>query len=232
MSTLTPLTPLKSSTRNANRSARGPLQASGLQGERVRKERERTKRPTALDRLIQAGTRLLSEVGLEAINTNSVARAASVGVGTFYNHFPDKHALHRAVVSGVFAGLRQSMLAATAAAGPETEAQARALTSAVMDFAEASPDAFRVAFGRTLPAAGSGAPALAFSTRPVEARLRQLQALGRLDPGLDPEAAARAQLAMQSGVVLWWLEDPAARNRDQVIETLVRLHPAVAAGRT
>jgi len=34
---------------------------------------------------------------------------------------------------------------------------------------------------------------------------------------------------MQNDVVCWWLEDPSRASREAVIETLVRLHPAMAA---
>ena len=53
----------------------------------------------ARDRILEAGTRLLADRGLDAINTNVIARAAGVGVGTFYSQFEDKHAFHRAVVA-------------------------------------------------------------------------------------------------------------------------------------
>ena len=56
----------------------------------------------------------------------------------------------------------------------------------------------------------------------------ELQRDGALDPELHPGVAARAFIAMQNGVVSWWLEDPSRASRDDVVETLIRLHPAVA----
>ena len=54
---------------------------------------------------------------------------------------------------------------------------------------------------------------------------------GGLDPDLHPSVAARAWNEMQTAVVLWWLDEPGSVDREQLIETLVRLHPAVACAR-
>ena len=73
---------------------------------------------------------------------------------------------------------------------------------------------------------------LRLSTRPIADRLAALQAAGTLDPRIDPTVAAKAFEAMQSGVIAWWLEDPARAKRSAVHETLVRLHPALATRRS
>ena len=78
-------------------------------------------------------------------------------------------------------------------------------------------------------AAGPTRAQVGYSTRVTERRLAELQADGRLDPRLDPGVAARAFVAMQNTVVCWWLEDPSRATRAALVETLVRLHPAVAA---
>ena len=44
----------------------------------------------------------------------------------------------------------------------------------------------------------------------------------------DRPSAARAFVAAQSGVLRWWLAAPAPPPRAALVETLVRLHPAVA----
>jgi len=206
-------------------------------------------RAVARDRLIESATALLAEFGVEAVNSNRIARAAGVGVGTFYGQFEDKHALHRAVVLRAYEKLADSLVRVAAGsessetedpegrAGSDTlsdihsdiEAQVRALVEATLEFAAREPELFRVAFARPLPPAAKGRPAMAFSIRPVEQRLRALQREGRLAAGLNPELAARAFAGMQSAVLLGWLDEPDRLARRDVIETLVRLHPAVAA---
>jgi hypothetical protein len=37
--------------------------------------------------------------------------------------------------------------------------------------------------------------------------------------------AAQAIAAMSSRVLAWWVEDPTRATRDQLIETLCRMHP-------
>ena len=67
---------------------------------------------SARERLLEAGTRLIAERGIEAVNTNVIARAAGVGVGTFYAQFEDKHALHRSAVVRALDGLQAALSAA------------------------------------------------------------------------------------------------------------------------
>ena len=124
----------------------------------------------------------------------------------------------------------QARLAAAAAAATALEDQVRALVAGLCDFAAEYPDFFRVAFGRPAPAVPPGELALTFSTRGVEQRLAELQREGRLAPSLDPRVAARGALAMQTSVVLQWLDGRLDVERAVLVETLTRLHPALCAG--
>ena len=53
----------------------------------------RTKLENAESRLLAAGLSLFARHGTERVNSNTIARRAHLGIGTFYTHFPDKHAL-------------------------------------------------------------------------------------------------------------------------------------------
>ena len=178
------------------------------------------------DELLAAGARLLAERGIEGVNSNQIAREAGVGVGTFYAHFKDKHALQQQLVLTTLDALRRAVEKAVAAVGAEPESQVGALVEATVAFAESDPDRFRAAF-RGEQVAGGGRAAVGPSARGVERRLRSLQQEGRVDPHLDPAVAARAFASMQNGVLLWWLDDPSRAGRDELVETLVRLHPAL-----
>jgi len=194
--------------------------------------------------LLDAATRRFSAAGFEGVNSNQIAREAGVGVGTFYNHFRDKYEVHQALVLDTLEQLQAAVARGGARPDAPLEDQVRALVEAVLAFAEQDPDRFRVAFGaesvphRTPRAARAAAdgPANArvqvgYSARATERRLRALRDARALDPALDPAVAARAFVAMQNEVVCWWLDDRARASRAGVIETLVRLHPAIAAKR-
>jgi len=189
-------------------------------------ERRAKAHQAARAKLLAAGATLLAQHGLEGANSNQIAKAAGVGVGTFYAHFEDKHALHRAIVGRAFEHL-QSRLAAAAGGAAGLEDQVRALVTGLCDFAAEYPDFFRVAFGRPAPATRPGEPALTFSTRGVEQRLGELKREGRLAAGLDPAVAARGAFAMQTSVVLQWLDGRLAVDRAALVETLTLLHPAL-----
>ncbi|MBW2295225.1 MAG: TetR/AcrR family transcriptional regulator [Deltaproteobacteria bacterium] len=205
--------------------------------------RKRTRDPAEVRRrLLTAATKGFAEHGFEGVNSNQIARDAGVGVGTFYNHFHDKFEVHQAVVLDTLEVLRRRVARSAARPGEGIEEQVRNLVEAVVAFAEESPARFRVAFGpeasttRAPRAARGESPSrhptraqVGYSTRVTERRLAELQAEGALDPRLDPAVAARAFVAMQNSVMCWWLEDPSRASRAGLVETLVRLHPAVAA---
>jgi AcrR family transcriptional regulator len=174
--------------------------------------------------LIEAAEALIGASGLDAINSNQIAKAAGVGVGTFYSHFEDKSALLRAITLLAWEQLGQAM-AATSSAGQD---DAAGMTRAVVDYATANPARFRIAFGRGTATANAaaGQPAMTLSTRPVERRLAELQKSGALAAELDPAVAARAWWAMVSGTLLWWLEDPKRSDPAMLVRTLTLLHPA------
>jgi len=192
---------------------------------------EKSKRDDQRSRILEVGAELLAERGIEAVNSNQIARAAGVGVGTFYAHFPDKLALRHALAAEAVERLGARVERAVAAAGGEVELQVRALVEAVVAFAEEAPARFRVAFGREAVSGAPGRAAIGLSDRAALRRLQELRRGGRIDASIDPAVAARAFTCMQNGVVCWWLEDPGRAPRDALVDTLARLHPAVA-GRT
>ena len=195
-------------------------------------------------RLLVAGLELFARHGCERVNSNAIARAAGLGIGTFYLHFANKYAVLRELQLRTLAGLRAARTAAIeeagigrAAPGPgdlagSAEAAGdpiRAAIAAAVRFARDHPEAYRVCFGRERAAAAHAGPVLSESARPIALDLRARKERGELDPDLDPELAARAYLGMEVGLLLWWLEDPKRAQAEGLVETLVRLHPARAA---
>ena len=62
--------------------------------------------------------------------------------------------------------------------------------------------------------------------------LGRLQREGQLPDDLDVDLVARAYLSMEVGMLLWWLEDSRRASAAALVDTLARLHPAIAARRT
>ena len=188
----------------------------------------RRKIEDAEDRLLSAGLNLFARLGTERVNTNAIARRARLGIGTFYSHFPDKHALLREIQMRTLAGIRGARLDALAGAGAEPFEQVRRSIDAVARFARAHPEAYRVTFGRERAGASAYGPVVSESSRPTAEALRRMQAAGQTDALLDPDLAARAYLSMEVGTLLWWLEDQSRAEIEALVDTLTRLHPAVS----
>jgi AcrR family transcriptional regulator len=55
--------------------------------------------------LIQAGRRLFAERPVDAVAIDDIVQAADVAKGSFYNHFPDREALVRAVIAEIREGI-------------------------------------------------------------------------------------------------------------------------------
>jgi AcrR family transcriptional regulator len=169
--------------------------------------------------LLRAAATLFARDGFDAVNSNQIARAAGLGVGTFYRHFEDKQSIADALMLKVWEELGSAM------PGPEIDRPAsfaRRATESVIEWAEEHPDRFRAAF------AWARRSKVAPSMRPIERRFRQLSDGAADLQALDPTVAARAWWAMLSGTLVWWLEDPSRASRKQLIDTLTRLHPMAA----
>ena len=183
----------------------------------------------ARDRLLSAALNLFARRGTERVNSNAIARRARLGIGTFYTHFPDKHALLREIQIRTVSGLRAARVDALRGAGVRPVDQVRASVCAAIDFASGHAEAYRVTFGRERAGAAAHGPVVTESSRPTAEALGRLQSAGRLDAALDVELAARAYSAMEVGTILWWLEDSNRAAREALADTLARMHPAAAA---
>ncbi|HVN01918.1 MAG TPA: helix-turn-helix domain-containing protein [Caulobacteraceae bacterium] len=59
--------------------------------------------------LIAAGRRLFCERPVDAVTVDDIVQAASVGKGSFYNHFADREALVRAISAEIRAGVERAI---------------------------------------------------------------------------------------------------------------------------
>jgi len=184
-------------------------------------------RPDPRAALLAAGEELVASHGIEAIHSNQIARAAGLGVGTFYAHFPDKHALLAAVVLRAWEDLgRRLERAAPPTAAPPAEV--RAMTQALVAYAHERPARIGLIARGLRGPASSGGTELALSLRPYERRLRLRQQRGELDPALDPALVARSWWSLVGGTLAWWAEDPTRAGAEPLAELLGRLHPLTA----
>jgi AcrR family transcriptional regulator len=188
----------------------------------------RQKIEDARDRLLSAGLSLFAHRGTERVNSNAIARRAGLGIGTFYAHFPDKHALLREIELRTLGAIQSARIQAMARAGNEPRAQVRESITAVAHFARLHPEAYRVTFGRERAGARAHGAVVSDSSRPVASAMRRLQAAGQVDASLDPDLAARAYLSMEVGTLLWWLDEPTRVDVEALVETLTQMHPAVS----
>jgi AcrR family transcriptional regulator len=185
----------------------------------------RTKLENAESRLIAAGLSLFARHGSERVNSNTIARRARLGIGTFYSHFSDKHALLREIELRTLTGIREARLAAIRKAGADPLEQVRRSIEAAVHFAEQHPEAYRVTLGRERAGSARHGPIVSESSRPTAEALRQLQRKNQVPAELDVDLAARAYLSMEVGTMLWWLEDPSRASAEDLVDTLARLHP-------
>jgi AcrR family transcriptional regulator len=63
----------------------------------MRKQPAQGRSKATVDAIIEAAARILSDHGWSALTTNKVAEIAGVSIGSYYQYFPDKHALVEAI---------------------------------------------------------------------------------------------------------------------------------------
>ncbi|MEV8636403.1 TetR family transcriptional regulator [Streptosporangium sp. NPDC051023] len=123
-----------------------------------------------VERMLDECARLLDEVGYEALTTKEVARRAEVPIGTFYQFFPDKQGLVRALALRnleAFLG-RVTARLATVQLSDWTEMVDLAIDEFVA-MKRSTPGFAVVDFGEVLPTPGG--PALKGTERMLDAAL-------------------------------------------------------------
>lgn len=177
-------------------------------------------------RLVEAATALFAADGLHGVTSARIARAAGVATGTFYLHFKDKQELFREIVFKTLTELRERQDRAAAGSEPGSRAELRARMTELLAFGQDHGDLIRVAFGRGAESTTIGDEVVDQIVPGLEHAFELRRAAGELLPEAHPAVAAQAVAAMMTRVLAWWVEDPARASRDEVIETLLGLHPS------
>ena len=145
--------------------------------------------------ILAAGRELFSDCGYDAVSVRDIVRRTDLASGTFYNYFPDKASIFRALVEETGAeARRRAREARRRAAGPQgfIEAGFRAYFAFIASdpgtfaFLRRNVGTIREQFGDAFMPAGLAE---------LEADLRAAIASGELPP-VDVDFCARAMLAV------------------------------------
>jgi AcrR family transcriptional regulator len=179
-----------------------------------------TRRLETRRRLLEAGTELFAEGGLSAVTSTAIASRAGVATGTFYLHFPDKHALFEELVGQALEEMRAQF--DPDRFGPGSEGGMRRDVEGMVEVAERRRDLIRAVFDR----GGSSGLAHRIQDR-IASRLELVYARVFRERGisLHPGAAAQARAAILVRVIAWWAEDPTRATRDEIVDTILELDP-------
>jgi AcrR family transcriptional regulator len=181
-------------------------------------------------RLVEAGTELFARDGLHVTTSAQIARRAGVAAGTFYLHFRDKQDLFREIVRSAFRELRERQARAAAGQLPGSLGALRARYRVLLEVAEENQSLIRVLFDRRQEGTSLGDEVIDSLVPGIEERMRERAQSGEFQ-GLHFAAAAQAIVGMATRVIAWWVKDPGRAPREEVVETLIALHPASRSGR-
>ena len=154
--------------------------------------------------LLEAARTVLAAKGYHGTKIVDIARAARVGVGTFYLYYPTKEALFLELVEETVARLKVELDSVRATViDPIEHARTRTLT--FFRFASDNRELFRIVFGH-------GASFHDVVRRCQDTFIRDMQegleigtASGAFRPG-DAAVWAQALIGMSLQVVSWWIE--------------------------
>jgi len=179
-----------------------------------------TRRLETRRKLLEAGTELFAEGGVGAVTSTAIARRAGVATGTFYLHFPDKHALFEELVVAALEEMRpQSDAERTGRRGDESM---RRDLERMLEVAQRRRNLIRAVFDR----GESSGLAERIQDRIAHAfERRYARVFPEHGVTLHPGAAAQARAAVLVRVIAWWAEDPGRAERDEIIEVLMELAP-------
>lgn len=173
--------------------------------------------------LLDATAQVLSDVGVEKLSTNKIARRANVAVGSIYQYFPNKQALIDALVEDRMQRLGELVRTRMATLEFHTfPAATEAMLRAAVDFLAGEPGLVPILMSRAIYASDEG---VAGQLR-AEAETLSRTFLERLDdvaiPDLDVAVFISTNVAGLIGAVL---ANPSIEDgyRQKVIAETVRM---------
>lgn len=171
--------------------ARGP--------DRFQRQRENTARE-----LLEAALRVLGSKGYHGTKIVDIARAAGVGVGTFYLYYATKEAIFVELVEDA-AGRLKAELDTVRARCTDPLERARESTRTFFRFAQEHRELFRIVFGHDATFHDVVRRSQGMFAQDAVANLIVGMDSGAFRPG-NPEVWAQAFIGMSLQVVSWWIE--------------------------
>lgn len=182
---------------------------------RFQQRREQTSRD-----LLEAARRVLAFKGYHDTKIADIARAANVGVGTFYLYYPTKQAIFLELVEDTVRRLRQEVESVEAKSSDPLE-RARLGMATFLRFAQDNRELFRIVFGH-----GSAFHEVVRRAQEqfVQDAVTNIQAgmQAGLFRGKSADLVAQAIIGMALRSVSWWLDQTEVSVED-VSETLIDL---------
>ena len=179
-----------------------------------------TRRLETRRKLLEAGTELFAEGGVRAVTSTAIARRAGVATGTFYLHFPDKHALFEELIDAALEEMRPQ--SDPERDGLPSEASMRRDLERMLEVAERRRNLIRAVFDRG-ESSGLAERVQDRIARGFEQRYERV--FPERGISLHPGAAAQARAALLVRVIAWWAEDPARATPDEIVQVLMELAP-------
>lgn len=178
------------------------MKARGLKlkgAERFQRQREQTGHD-----LLEAARTVLGAKGYHGTKVADIARAAGVGVGTFYLYYPTKEAIFLELVEDAVSRLKSELDAVRNHSGEPLE-RSRAATETFFRFAQENRELFRIVFGHEASFHDVVRRSQEMFTHDVMENLAAGMRSGAFRSG-DERIWAHAFIGMSLQVVSWWVE--------------------------
>ncbi|WP_167102491.1 TetR/AcrR family transcriptional regulator [Mycobacterium sp. DL592] len=189
----------------------------------LRKQPRQRRAQATIERIVDAGARVLVEYGYDGASTNRIAEEAGLSPGSVYQYFRDKDA----IVLSVMQRLNDDLTGRIAAAVPLTTALslhelARSVVTSLLD-ALASQSDLLAAFLDRVPRMASGSPFGDLLSRAGELTYLQLVANRNWVRHEDFEVTTWFIVETTSHLALRYVVDKPAIPRDRFIDELTAL---------
>ena len=188
----------------------------------LRKSPQQERSRHMVDRIVEAGRRVLAEQGYERASTNRVAEEAGISPGSLYQYFPNKAAVLDAVIAQYSQEFSEQLASLVVPpVGPDPVATVRATFDGLIDALEANREYVRL-IAEQLPRAQTGE-----QTGQVERRIRDLVGaylvFAPSRERIAPAASAWILVRMVEHLTVQYVLESPDIPREQLVDELVRL---------
>lgn len=157
------------------------------------------------DRLLDSAEALFAESSYRESTVAAICARAGMATGSFYSHFPSKHALFVELVRRINAELRRAMGEAIGDATDQREVERRAFR-AFFDHMSKRPHVYRIVREAEFVAPGVFREYYERLARGYARGVREAQLHGDVDVRFDPELVAYVYMGIGYFVGMRWTE--------------------------